>query len=142
MEEWDSAVPLNAQYFHLNVKILSHNEHLSWTVFQSQQKEPAFKRRYTICDKEELPQQCKEAISRYKGEQLVVIIIVMSHCYQLHKNFYLTFFLKVNSIGRWNYWLSSVWIFSNRSTTAFIRHLIKLDKGSATCRLKKCLWFV
>lgn len=91
----DNVVPLNAQSFHLNVKILSDSEHWSWKVLQSQQKELAFKVLYTICHKEELPQQCKESISRYKGEKLVVII-------------------------RWNYWLSSVWIFSKRSTTADI----------------------
>ena len=102
------------------MKILSHSVHLSWTVLQSQRKELGFKGPYTICHKEELPQQCKESISRYKGEKLVVIIIVTSHCYQLHTNFYPTFFLMVNSIIRWNYWLSSLWIFSTRSTTTDI----------------------
>jgi hypothetical protein len=61
-------------------------------VLQSQQKEMVFKEPYTICHKEELPQQCKESISRYKAQKLVVIIIVTSHCYQLHTDFYVTFF--------------------------------------------------
>lgn len=104
----------------MNVKILSHCEHLSWIVLQSLQKEMTFKGPYTTCHKKELHEQCKESITRYKGEKLIAIIIVTSHCYQLHTNFYLTFYLKVNSIIRWNYWLPSVWIFSKRSTTAHI----------------------
>jgi len=39
------------------------------------------------------------------------------HCYQIHIKFYPIFSVKLNSIRRRNYWTSTLWISTNKSTT-------------------------
>jgi hypothetical protein len=64
-------------------------------------------------NKEELSEEWKESVILpiyEKGDKKVVVTIEAYQFCQIRTKFYPTFFVKVNSICRGNYWGSSVWI--------------------------------